>query len=86
MIRKGERDKRDIQESLANTTYILEFASEAIVDGQLSSDATQGLYFVLSGVKDSLIKIAEDIGDLQVLDKSETVKSPKTAALSISKR
>ena len=85
MLRKSEREKRDIQESLTNTTYILEFASEAIVDGQLSGDATQGLYFVLSGVKDSLRKIAEDIDNLTVYEEKPS-SSSSNAPIAIKKR
>ncbi|MBF0237840.1 MAG: hypothetical protein HQM12_09060 [SAR324 cluster bacterium] len=79
MLRKAEREKRDIQESLTNTVYILEFASESLAEGQLSADATQGLYFVLAGVKDSIRKIIEDIDGLNVIEEKASAPQISTA-------
>ncbi|MGK5090813.1 hypothetical protein WDW89_02215 [Deltaproteobacteria bacterium TL4] len=77
MISEALRAKIDLQESLVNTAYILEFASESIADGQLSNDATQGLYFILSGVKDSLKKIIEDLESLPVAEEPTLLESKR---------
>ena len=78
MLRKAEKEKRDILESLNNTSYVIDFASESVVDTQLSHDATHGLYFVLVGVRDSLKKILEDIESINVAEETQSVTAIST--------